>query len=82
MPSADELRAMSDKHAAEEEFIRSATCLIEFAALDGYTSEVVPVHRVIDTNTARKILEANFPNCRITSRWWSNCFKVSWKKMN
>jgi hypothetical protein len=80
MPSADQLRAMNDKHAAEEDFIRSANYLIEAAARIGFTSEVVPVERNIEMTTARKILESNFPNCKITSRWWSHCFKVSWKK--
>jgi hypothetical protein len=82
MPSAEELQAMSDKDVAEEDFIRSANYLIESAARIGFTSGVVPVERNIEMTTAKKILEKNFPNCQITERWWSHCFKVSWKKRN
>ena len=80
MPSAEELLAMNDKELAEEDFIRNANYVIEMAARLGYVSEIVSVARNIEMKTARKILEKNFPNCQITERWWSHCFKVSWKK--
>ena len=80
MPSAEELLAMNDKELAEEDFIRNANYVIEMAARLGYVSEIVSVALNIEMTTARKILEKNFPNCQITERWWSHCFKVSWKK--
>ena len=79
MPSAEELRALSDKDATAEDFIRNANWAIDHAARMGYTNEVVAVPVNLTHREARVILERNFPNCRITDRWWTNCFKVSWK---
>ena len=82
MPSAEELRAISDKDATADDFIRNASWAVDHAARMGYVSEVVPVPVNLTRAEARGILEKTFPNCRITDRWWSNCFKVSWKKRN
>ena len=79
MPSAEDLRSMSNKDATAEDFICKANWEIDRAARLGYMSEVVAVPINLTHREARVILEKNFPNCHITDRWWSNCFKVSWK---
>ena len=79
MPSAEDLRSISNKDATAEDFIRNANWAIDHAARMGYTSEVVAVPVNLTLREARLILEKNFPNCQITARWWVNCFKVSWK---
>lgn len=80
MRLAEELRAYTDKDAMAEDFIKHANVAIEYAAHMGYKSEVVTVPVTMTSADARALLEKEYPNCRITRRWWSNCFKVSWKE--
>ena len=80
MRLAEELRAYADKEAMEEDFVRQANRAIEYAAHMGYKSEVVTIPVTMPSANARALLEKEYPNCRITWRWWSNCFKVSWKE--
>jgi len=78
MPSAEELRAISANYDAVEDFIRIATMSIELAARSGATYELIDVPRNLTRDQARKSLEGNFPNCRISHWWWASYFKVSW----
>ena len=80
MPTAEELRAISGNYDAEEDFIRIVNRNIDLAARTGATLELVDVPSNLTRAQAKKILESNFPNCRITFGWWTNCFKVSWAK--
>ena len=80
MPTAEELRAICDRDAVAEDFIRNANWTIDHAARLGYTSETLIIPRNMTANEARKVLEQNFPNCQLSWKWWSNCFKVSWKE--
>jgi hypothetical protein len=80
MPSAEELRAYADRDAMAEDFIRQANMAIDYAARMGYKSELVVVPVTFSLKEARTLLEKEYPNCHITKRWWSNCFKVSWKE--
>jgi hypothetical protein len=80
MPSAEELRAYADREAMAEDFVVQATRAIEYAARMGYKSELVVVPITFSLKDARALLEKEYPNCRITKRLFSNCFKVSWKE--
>lgn len=80
MRLAEELRAYANKDAMAEDFIRQANRAIDYAAHMGYTSEAVAVPVTMSTDEARALLVKEYPNCQITRRWWSNCFKVSWKE--
>lgn len=80
MPSAEELRAISGNYDAEENFIRIVNRNVDFAARTGATYDVVEVPSNLTRAQAKKILESNFPNCRISGWCWSSYFKVSWAK--
>lgn len=80
MPSAEELRAITEKYNAEEDFIQFATRCIELAARSGGTYEHIDIPCNLTKAETKKILIGNFPNCRISSWWWANYFKVSWNK--
>ena len=80
MPSADELRLITDNYDATEDFINTATRAIELSARAGMTSEYVDVPHNLTKAQVKAALFGNFPNCRITSGWWTRCFKVSWAK--
>ena len=80
MPSAEELRAISGNYDAEENFIRIVNRNVEFAARTGATSELVEIPSNLTRAQAKKILESNFPNCRISGWCLSSYFKVSWAK--
>ena len=80
MPTAEELRAISGNYDAEENFIRIVNRNVEFAARTGATSELVEIPSNLTRAQAKKILEGNFPNCRISWSCWSSYFKVSWAK--
>jgi len=80
MPSAEELRAYADKEVMAEDFIRDANRSIDYAARMGQKSELVVVPVTFSLKDARALLEKEYPNCRITKRLFSNCFKVSWKE--
>jgi hypothetical protein len=80
MPSAEELLAISGNYDAEEDFIRIVNRNVDFAARTGATYELVDVPSNLTPAQVKKILEGNFPNCEISKRWWTNCFKVSWAK--
>ena len=80
MPTAEELRLLTQSYNAEEDFIQIATRLIEAAARTGQTIETIEVPDDFTCEQAKKILNSNFPNCRITKVWFVKCFKVSWAK--
>jgi len=80
MPSADELRLITDNYNATEDFIGSATRDIELSARAGLTCEYIDVPHNLTKAQVKAALVGNFPNCRITSGWWTRCFKVSWAK--
>jgi hypothetical protein len=80
MRLAEELRAYADKVAMADDFIRQSNMVIDYAARMGYKSEVVTVPVTMSATEARELLAKEYPNCRITWRWWSKCFKVSWKE--
>jgi hypothetical protein len=78
MPSAEELRAISGNYDAEEDFIRIVNRNVDLAARTGATYELVNVPSNLTLAQVKKILEGNFPNCKISKRWWASYFKVSW----
>uniref|UniRef100_A0A6C0JG60 Uncharacterized protein n=1 Tax=viral metagenome TaxID=1070528 RepID=A0A6C0JG60_9ZZZZ len=80
MPSAEELQAISGNYDATEDFINTATRAIELSARAGLTSEYIDVPDNLTRDQAKAALVGNFPNCRITSGWFTRCFKVSWAK--
>ena len=80
MPSAEELRLITDNYDATDDFIVSATRAIELSARAGMTSEYIDVPHNLTKAQVKAALVGNFPNCRITSGWWTRCFKVSWAK--
>jgi len=80
MPSAEELRAYADKEAMSEDFVRQANLAVDYAARMGYTSELIVIPVTLSLKDARALLEKEYPDCRITKRVFSKCFKVSWKE--
>lgn len=80
MPTAEELRAISGNYDAEEDFIRNVNRNVDFAARTGATFELVDVPSNLTRAQVKKILEGNFPNCHISTSWWTSYFKVSWAK--
>ena len=80
MPSAEELRDICANYDATEDFIGSATRAIELSARAGLTCEYIDVPHNLTKAQVKVALVGNFPNCRITSGWWTRCFKVSWAK--
>jgi len=80
MPSAGELRLITDNYNATEDFINTATRQIELAARSGLTYEYIDVPHNLTAAQAKTALFGNFPNCRVVKVWFLNCFKVSWAK--
>jgi hypothetical protein len=80
MPSAEELRDICANYDAINDFVWTAARTVELAARSGMTSEYVEIPDNLTKDKAKAALFGNFPNCKITSGWFTRCFKVSWAK--
>jgi hypothetical protein len=80
MPSAEDLRTVSDSYDPVDDFLSTATRQIELAARSGITYEYIDVPGNLTREKVKAALIGNFPNCRIDKVWFVNCFKVSWAK--